>query len=297
MNFTDELKSFKIEFKLIDENSAEKIIQTEFPLYKLMEYSILFDKYKDNENFINLDFYNLYLLARLDEEISHIILKMSAELELALKTILIDNANKICETIKNQKLNSFYDSERNYLELYYNLDNFDILNQKYHTNSIFDLSFEQFVDFIQFGTFEKFFDYCYYDIVLPNKKMPYYIMISSARKLRNYAAHNISIITGLKQKSLFNKNRLSSYLGNEGIKSRTLHTNMDKDFILNFLSLIYLYVNIVPKRKIINVLNEIRILISKCEDKTDLFKKNQFLLSSFEFFKTSFGIICKEKNT
>lgn len=297
MSFTDELKSFNIKFDLMNENSAEKIVQTEFPLYKLMEYSILFDKYKNHENFINLDFYHLYLLAKLDEEISHIILKMSAELELALKTLLIDNSNHIGETIKQQKLNGFYESERDYLELYYNLENFDILNQKYHVNSIFELNFEQFIDFIQFGTFEKFFAYCYDDIVLPNQKIPYYIMISSARKLRNYAAHNISIITGLKQKSLFNKNRMSAYLGSKGIKSRTLHSNMDKDFMLNFLSLIYLYVNIVPKRKIINVLNQISILISKCEDKFEIFEKNQFLLSSLEFFKISFGIICKEENT
>lgn len=230
------------------------------------------------------------MLAKIDEQLCQVICKICLELELSLKTNLIYKLNNY-GVDKFEIMNGFYSLERDYLQNHYSRESFELINKKYHANTIFELNCEQFVDFVQFGTFERFLIYCLSFGYSKKEQKLISDTILSVLRMRNSAAHNISLIVGLKANTVCNKNRVSAYLGKEGVKSRTLKANMNKEFTSDLLNLLLLYKKMVPDYKCKKVYEAFNLLIENCDENIGYFDKNEFIVSSYKFIKNSINII------
>ncbi len=279
MNNIEFLKQRNIQFNSIDENFAQSIIEKEYPCYKLFEYSRLFNSAYD------LDFSQLYYLAILDEKLRHVVICKCLDLEQALKTIIINDAEKL--DVKESILEEYIRSDSDYLLSHYNSDNIDVFFDKSIPNSLKDLSFEQFLEVIQFGTFEKFLHYFYrkHSKYLYNKEYaPFENHINSMKHLRNISAHNGLLIGSLNKKRDITSNKIASFLGAHGIKHKTLRSNMSKQIVFDLCNLLHLCYSILPKSKFDETLSQfIDFLQKDCKQYEHAFSKNSLLLSVYNF--------------
>ena len=273
------LKQKCIQFNSIDEKSAQDIMEKEYPCYKLYEYSSLFNNIK------NLDFALLYYLAILDEKLRYIVICKCLELEQVLKAIIIHDAEKI--GTKSLILEEYLQIENDYLLSHYNSENIDILSDDSLPTDLNDLSFEQFLDVIQFGTFERFLHYFYrkYSMFLySHEYAPFEQHINSVKHLRNISAHNGSLIGSLNRKRALSSERISSFLGAHGIKHKTLRSNMSKQTmydLCNFLHVCYL---IFPKSRFDNTIKQMKdFLQTDCMRYKHIYSKNSLLVSVYKF--------------
>lgn len=279
MNNIEYLKKQNIQFNSIDENAAQQIMENEYPCYKLYEYSHLF-KYSHF-----LDFSLLYYLAVLDEKLRHIVICNCLDLEQSLKTIIIDDAERLA--VKDSVLEDYFKLDGEYLLSYYNSDNIDYFNNEEISNSISSLSFEQFLEVIQFGTFEKFLHYFYkkYAISLYNKEYaPYECHINSVKRLRNISAHNGLLIGSLDKKREISSDKVASFLGSHGIKHKTLRSNMSKQTVFDICNLLHLCFLVLPKTKFEKTLAQLNDFLQKdCKQYKHVYSNNSLLVSVYNF--------------
>lgn len=282
MSNIDLLKQKNITFHYITERDAELIMSTEYSYYKLIEYSALFDRYIKGDRkgcFINLDFYQLYILARIDQQLSSVIMHQCMEIEQRLKTILlsdIDSSNIF-------SLDEYIKSDSEYIYKTYSTDNFPIIENKYQSDSVDNLKTNEFLDVAQFGTLERII--AFYNQKCYNNNMAsslYYaeILIESVKRLRNMAAHNCSIISQLNQTHEYNYNYIASFLGNNGINKKNLKTNISKTVMFDFSNLMHMYYCLGLK----NGFREMQSLLNMMVDNyANLFFKNSTLISAVKF--------------
>lgn len=287
MDYINRLREQNITFVNISESQALDIIKTNYSYYRLMEYSPLFEKYKISHKanqFVNLDFSQLYYLAIIDSELRSILMTLCLEIENSLKTKLIYDAESVCDT--NTLINEYYVTEKEFLDSIYTCDNNDTLNEYMNIHSLKDLKLDKFLDVIQFGTLERFIHYFYkkYHNLLKSKTFnDIEIHLSSVRRIRNIVAHNNTCISKINEITEYKDLKMLSFLGNHGIKKRTLSTNMSKKIISDLCGLIDVYFKLVDNK---NVFEKLKVFNENyCIKYKKVFINNDKLISSYDFIK------------
>lgn len=297
-----ELQEIGVSFSRISENDAGVIIQTEFPLSKLLRYAVFFDRYRSTEKkgiYLNLDFAFLYELALLDAELRKVILCLCLDAEQSLKTVFFNDSARV--NYQNNVVQDFIESDQDYILDSYNPQNLDTYaKQVLMETTLENLPLDEFLEIIRFGTFQRlsvFFYQKYARIIYGRDQSPYVPFMDSVRVLRNAAAHNNTILDGLVQtcSSDFHANySVLSFLGQRGIKSRTLKTNMSKQPVHDFVCLIHLVTKIEPTSNTRNQLELIRsFLENRCTLHSEYFTKNPTLLSAYRFISQVLKVYMK----
>ncbi len=296
MNYIDELKKKNITFHILNESDALTIIQEKYSYYKLLSYSCLFEKYRNGEKqglFVNLDFSQLYYLAEIDSYLSSILMYMCLEIEERLKAKLIFDAESICDT--NYLLSEYYDSDREYLESTYIPDNNDSIKCKKIFDIATQMTFNEFLDIAQFGTIERIIHYFYKKhakSIYGSDFASFETHLSSVRRIRNIVAHNNSILNKLTIKTDYQDFKMLSFLGNRGIKNRTLQTNMSKFIISDLCGFFDVYFDLVNNENLLKILKNFNN--DYCENYKESFASNDLLKTSYIFIKSVLRIYFKK---
>lgn len=285
MDYIYNLKKLNISFKKIDELEAISIMRTRFSYYKLLSYTCLFDKYINGEKkglFVNVDFSQLYCIAQIDAILGHIFMCMCLEIEENLKAKIIYEAESVCNT--NVLFDEYYNSDFKYIKNNYTSENNDTIQREVKLPK--DMSLVEFLDVAQFGTLERFAHYFYsrYAIDLYNSCLaPFESRLSSVRRIRNIVAHNNSIINKLTIKTEYKDYKMLSFLGKQGIKNRTLQTNMSKLIISDLCCFFDVYFNLVNKSNIHDTFRSFDENYGEIVRKN--FANNDLINTSYNFMK------------
>ncbi len=299
MNYIDELKAQNIKFVRINETEAEKILESEYSFFKIMEFSVNFDRYISTQRkgqFIDLDFSQLYYIAKIDERLCEIVMSLCLEMEQKLKTMLINDMIRVCDP--NQFLSVYYRSDIEYLQNMYTPENFEILLNKYAVDDISQLEFFQFIDIVQFGTLERII-HSFYKIYSPqiynSAFAPFEKPLSSVKRIRNIVAHNNSLLNQLKNQNLYTNSEISSFLGANGVKNKTLKTNFSKAIVFDLSNSFYMYFQIIPLHKGKYHIKELHDFdVEYCQMYETAWCKNDLLKSVYKFMKQEIKL-CIEK--
>ncbi len=296
MDYIEKLKEENITFQVLNETDALSIMQEAYSYYKLLSYSCLFERYRNGSRqgqFVNLDFSQLFYLAEIDSCLSHILMCMCLEIEEKLKAKLIFDAESVCDT--HALLTEYYNNDSEYLQNTYVPDNNDAV--KYHKGfrEIPQLSLNEFLDVVQFGTLERMTHFFYqrYAVNIYNYDFaPFEIRLSSVRRIRNIVAHNNSILNKLVIKTDYKDFKMLSFLGKHGVKNRTLQTNMSKLMISDLCGFFDVYANLVNNKKMCDLfafVDEKYIKAHKAR-----FENNDLLKTSYTFVKNVLNIYHKK---
>ncbi|MBE6949399.1 MAG: Abi family protein [Ruminococcaceae bacterium] len=291
--FIDEMKLQNIKFHYISENDAVQIMKTEYSASKLMAYAPLFDKYRATEKqgqYIDLDFAYLYDLASLDSQLRKLVICMCLDIEQMLKTRLIADAS--CIDSKGV-VKEFVQENTIFFNTVYSPENMDhVFKRMTRDTTIEELSVSDFLEVIQFGTIQRFVRF-FYDQFAPDlygkAYAPFERYLDSVRRIRNSSAHNNGLISELLNRQYkeeaFEKNTLVlSFLGKNGVRHRTLDTNMSKQAVHDLCCLIHMYVHFLPKELAKNTLEELRKFLQvTCRNNSAYYIKNPALISAHSY--------------
>lgn len=281
------LKQKNIKFEILDEQRAEKILGSEYSLFRLCNLAEIFETYRQTENvgkFVDLDFAQLYFLSDLDYELSHILMRICLELELKLKTLLIADARKL--GVINTFVLDYITTDYNYLSQVFPEKIKSLLKNVESGQDEFVL--EKFLETITFGTFEKVVRAFYeqYSLMLFGKQSaPYDSYLFSIHNIRNKVAHNIPVISDLLKKSNSFNSRLSEYLVKKGVKAKTLHTNLSRSVVYDVANILYFYCATQDQKRITVNYKELKAFCHSCKKFKKYFRQNTVLMSSFKFFE------------
>ncbi len=279
-----EMKLQNVRFEKINEETAKKIFNEKYSFDELIQYGVLFEKYnrEDKKNqFVNLDFAQLYFLAELDSKICKVLMAMALEIEAKIKHKIIVDFKNDAEPL----LIEYYNIDHEYLETIYDPEfHNDLRAYLNEGQKLFDLSMFQFLQVIGFGTLERFIGFLYskkdYEHLLSNWKFDLYDIVS-VRRIRNIVAHNGSIMCKLIERADKKNLKNLAILGKNGIKHKTLTTNMSREIINELVGFFKVYFSLCEKAF---YAKQFELLLS--ESKNDfnvLFEKNGLLISSRDF--------------
>jgi len=288
----ESIKETGITFNFISEEKADTIMKSEFTPRMLLCYSSLFDKYKktlSKGRFINLDFAYLYELALLDCELRKIIMGMCLDIERCLKVLLIDD----CERLENKDsiVVDYCETDFDFLNANYNSNNLDYYaKQIIGSSNISELQLDNFLEIVQFGTFQRLlvFFYSKYSKHFENcNRLALLQNLDSVRSLRNAVAHNNALLSHLNYEGAeeFHRNyALASFLGDHGIKSRNLETNIKKQLLHDFACLVNMYSRIATNPEVNCCLSSLLSFFSnRCTLHASFFDHNPTILSAYKF--------------
>lgn len=280
MNYIEELAKLNISCKNFSEEELNQIIAFEYQINKLMEFAPLFDQYSRTENknkFINLDFEHLYAIARIDEKLSKLVFCEFLDIERTLKANILNYKNEL--NLPDTIISNYIRTDTEYLNKVYTPENRQVLLK--YSKPLNELTFEQFLDVVQFGTFQRLNAYIYNTYL--NKSFIYESNVSSALRLRNKVAHCENILSQLVIKDNHGSNDVASFLGQKGVNHKTLVTNMSRTIVSDYCNMLFLYCSIEPNYKVQENFRNLNGFINYCRTFSPLFDKNQILVSVFNF--------------
>ena len=298
------MKEQGIKFEITSEKNAAIYLQENTYYFKLKAYAKLYEKYNDpnrSNEYVHLEFAYLQDLAVIDASLRKMILKIALDIEHYLKTILIKDFNQtdadgytiIKEFIEFNPMHfkSEFDMKRNGKAC-------SNLIKKYEN----DFAIWNIIEVLSFSDFQELFRYFYkkYSKQIYRKSAsPYEYYVNPVRILRNAAAHNNCLINSIKVPYVtieeFNNNpEVSAFLGKNGIKNKTLNTNMNKPLVHDFCVMLHLYHLIAPVNAQKHTFEELRYLFENRFSKhKDYYSDNYMLLSVFNFTKSVIELYCK----
>lgn len=297
----DMAKARNIIFSMLDEDAATRIMETEYAPQTLLSYTPLFPCYITGERkgqAISVDFAYLYDLASLDTDLRKLVLIASLELEQSLCAIFLADCRRV--DVGDELVKAFVSSDADYLYATYTPDNVDILAKSDFTKvPLEELPLSTFLEVLQFGTFQRLLRF-FYHIHAPSlygkTTAPFENDLDALRHMRNAAAHNTSLINQLNETKSFEKNlQLLSLLGRNGVRHKTLTTNMAKPVMCDLLCLLRLYSTLMPplrteqlKKLVLSFLTE------RCTTHASYYKKSPTLLSAYHFLLQSVPVLLSE---
>lgn len=298
MKYLELLKQQNIVFKDISEEDAETIMKSQYSYYKLMDFSVLFDRYVSTEkrgSFVNLDFSQLYYLALIDTKLSQIMMCLCLDIERCIKSKLLDEVDHIPGT--HMLLSSYYNSDKEYIDKIYTKENIDALEYSFYEKDFDNMQLNQFLDIAQFGTIERLVHYYCKNFSLSNQEsniIKYEPLLYSVRRIRNIVAHNNSILSKLPVACDYKNLNIRSILGKKGINNRTLTTNMSKAIICDIVNVLYLYFEIVPNYG--DALEMFRLFDNNFVQKySESFNNNYQIKSVYRFMCSVISLFSKDK--
>ena len=125
--------------------------------------------------------------------------------------------------------------------------------------------------------------------------LPFEAHLSSVRRIRNIVAHNNSILNKLAIQTDYYDLKMLAFLGQQGIKNRTLHTNMSKLMISDLCGFFDIYFNLINKRSTVELLEDFD---KNCiQEYKHFFINHDLLESSYNFLKNAIIIFQKNKKS
>lgn len=290
-----------IMFNIDNEENAKKYLSNNTYYFKLKAYAKLYDKYTQSDKqgkYVNLEFAYLRDLATIDCYIRKEIISISLDIEHYLKVRLINDFNNSDE--------DGYDVVQEFMKTnpeHYSKEIIGKMEGKACSNLVKKYSGNfaiwNFVEILNFGDFKEFYQFFYSRNPNFKKSEKFSYFINPARILRNAAAHNNCLIHSLKtpyiDEEKFNYNpEVSSFLGKNGIKSRTLTTNMNKPLLHDFCVMLYLYYKIVPPDVQIYTYKRLKDLFEgRIVHHKDYYQRNPIICSAYRFINDVINVFLR----
>jgi len=291
-NFIEELKKSNIKFKNIDETKANEIIKKEFSFYHLLDYSIIFDKYKNpNMGFVNLDFSMLYHLAKIDAEFSLILMQMCMHIENHIKVLILEEFDE--NDLKKATINFYKDNQYDLDRIYCYHDNGSLNNPFNNCFNENTLKPYQIIDALQFGSLIRFYDFTntFFQKSFNKQFFLEIKMLESVRRIRNIVAHGSPLLNKISLPTSTINHELRVFLRNNGVNQKMFKTNMSIQIICDLCDTFDIYFR---KYKISNsekTLYEIESFLNGIERTYgNEFKSQTKLISLFNFLKKVINI-------
>lgn len=210
------LKSKGISFDAMSETDALAYLKSNNNFFKLKSYRKLFNKDKNKNRYVHLEFAYLVDLAIIDTRLRRIIVEMALNIEHFTKVALIgkvtecpqENGYTIVREYKKSLTSSQLDTLNNELS--------KSLKSPYckdlYSHYLNDMPIWVFTELLSFGSYIYFYLFCANRF--KDKKMREYgFIMKKVKTIRNAAAHNNCIINCLKSKD--NPHKPSQLLDNE----------------------------------------------------------------------------------
>lgn len=210
------LKSKGISFDAMSETDALAYLKSNNNFFKLKSYRKLFNKDKNKDRYVHLEFAYLVDLAIIDTRLRRIIVEMALNIEHFTKVALIGKVTECQQedgyTIVQEYKKSLTSSQLNFL----NDELSKSLKSPYcrdlYSHYLDDMPIWVFTELLSFGSYIYFYLFCANRF--EDKKMREYgFIMKKVKTIRNAAAHNNCIINCLKLKD--NPHKPSQLLDNE----------------------------------------------------------------------------------
>lgn len=288
----EHMKSRGIKFNIISEEEAKIFLKESNYYMKLASYRTNYPKYstgKRENQYINLEFAYLKELSTLDMHLRYIIMEMCLDIEHYIKV-------KLLGAIENNPDEDGYDVIRRFIG--HDNNTYILKKIKGHKSSEYCKNLIEkyypyfpawvFVELISFGDLAylcAFYEENYgYEIV--NSKF-----MNSVRDIRNASAHNNCLINRLFDQLDHGKQvdfEITNFVKEvSGIKSDTRGKNLNYRVTYNFITLIYVYNEVVTSKGARQYrYNELKDFFNnRARRNAEYFKSNSKIVGIYNFVK------------
>lgn len=289
----EHIKRKGIQFNIVTEEEAEEYLINNTYYFKLKAYAKNYDKYRNSERkgqYVNLEFAYLMDLATIDMHLRHLILRISVDLEHALKTRFLKDFN--------QSDDDGYEIVREFLNG--NPEILDAIKLKSANSYVKDLADKLFeddfaiwniIELLSLKDFLKLYEsfYAKYPEVLSGHNM--YYPMQGIRKLRNAAAHNNCLINSLKKPytgRIRYNNKVDTFVSRiPSLDRKSIKNNMSNQVIYDFITMIYVIDDMVLSADMKKTMvNDIHSLVhGRMIRNADYYRKESSICSAYEFVK------------
>lgn len=283
-----------IKFEIVSEDDARDFLSHNNYYFKLAAYRTLYPKCPDGSSragqYQNLDFGYLKELSTIDMHLRYIIIEMCLDIEHAIKVRLVDvvTNNKDEDGYKLVKL-YLKDEDKDFRILK------DIRSHKSgeYCKDLIQKYYPYFpiwvlVELISFGDLLhlcRFYEKTYNCAIIPDNKF-----MNTIRDLRNASAHSNCLLNKMTDSMDPSKQPDSCITGfvkqMNGISAATRAKNLNKAFVYNMTTLLYVYDQLIPslaKHKRYSQLQE--FLSDRAIRHKDYFKTNTQICGVYNFVK------------
>ncbi len=292
-----------VSFKYVTEDKAERYLAQVNNYLRTVAYRKNYQKYQNGVSkgkYIDLDFAYLQELSIVDMHLRDLITKMCIDIEHDLKVLLLkkmeDDTNEdgyliVDNFLKNNpyivgKIEAASASPftEKLIRKYFMIERVYNERNRKNENKIvaFDCPAWVLMELLSFGDFIRFYEY-YYAI---KGDMPLSVsMIKLVRSLRNGCAHNNCIIADLNSGSSIAPAEIYRIIKTmPDINKNQRRKKLSCRVVLEFVCMLCVYDKVVSEKVKRHRVIELKQLFNvRMKEKKDFFKKNQLILSTFDF--------------
>lgn len=250
------MKKKGIRFNDCSEIEAKNFLQKNNYYFKLASYRNLYPKVildgARQGQYQNLDFAYLKELSYIDKELRYLIIKMCLDIEHAIKTKLINEVSMNSDEDGYEIVKKYFSSE----DLnFYTLKSIRKHKSGEYCKNLISKYYPYFpiwvlVELISFGELLhicQFYENTYNQILIPKNKF-----MNTIRDLRNACAHSNCLLNNLPTKMVPTKqpdSQITTFIRDLDVASaRSRSKNLHKVFTYNFMTLLYVYNELLPER-------------------------------------------------
>lgn len=286
------LKDKGVKFELCSEDEAREWL-TDYSFYfQIASYRVLFQKYVGGENdgkYIDLDFFYLVELFRLDDQLRATLFPMTQDIEQSARTSVVarvtEDENEDGYTIVSEYMKSLSGRDRKRRD-----QELDMLGADTYSGALIAKYGKKppvwvFAELLSFGAFIDFYLFCakrWGDKDLLDE----HYLLRQAKKVRNATAHGSAIINGLNAPSTHIRanESVNSALVALGVSSHQRSTKMKNPRLQQIVSLLYLYKELVEdETRRARATKQLNALTKSLGTTRDLLSSNDTITSSFDF--------------
>lgn len=303
----DKMTKKGITFKYSTEDEVTHYLENVNNYFRTACYRKNYEKHKKGKNkgkYIDLDFLKLQELSVIDMHLRHIVSKMSIDIEHALKVSLVkyfsmynlDGYNTYIKEFLNE--NEYI--KNNISRLRKNSYNSNLVNKFFKFSDVgtlidYDCPIQAFVEILTFGDFVKFYFFCQREerlrvgdsklVLCDSELLAKSNIINLVKSLRNGSTHNNCLLENLNvDKSIKTPPKLISIVKEiGGISTSARENKLKVRVILEFVALIIIYEELVSAKIKRYRFNEVKKLIVRMKEKSELMKGNDLVKSSYDF--------------
>ncbi len=242
----------------------------------------------------NLDFAYLVDLSAIDMHLRYLILKMTVDIEHALKVRLLKSIeenpliggyalvsvflarNPKVVTKIEQTAHSAYTG--NLLQKYFSLDSDNKRIIDFRDCPVWVL-----LEFLTFGDFIHFYRFFYEDYTKTKAEFSCK-MLNNIRSLRNAAAHNNCLLADLVSRSAYTSTKLSVAVSKIAGMNRSRLRKLSNRFILEFSTVLYIYKSLIPEQMLKKRTQELQdLFFVRMLRHKNFYQMNEVIKTSYTF--------------
>lgn len=236
-------------FNLMDEETAKEFLQKNNYFFRLKQYCSICNEQTKSGKYQGLDFGHLIELSTIDMYLRKILLKMTIDLEHALKVKLVNDCQNNEADDGYEVVEEFFQSHpkiKDSIVQFPRITNYGNSFEKYAaTPAVWN-----FVEMVSFGDFVSFYDYYY---AFFRKECEYIKHFEPVRRIRNACAHNLCMLSNFKADPYFKPDLETNFdlLQNDpGIGRGTISNCMKVPILHDFAVMLSVYTKIVSSKRV-----------------------------------------------